>query len=159
MHDLLGAHGGVSGWATALQAGKSPVRFPTMSIGFFINLKLPAALWLWGLLSLRKEYQGYLLESKSGRSVQLTTLPLSCADRLETLGATNSWSPKGLFRPVMGQLYLLFMIYSKVNFYKNGFNHSLIIAIQQERKRASHFRHVILHFTKYHLDLFFSKEC
>jgi len=86
----------------------------------FIDLNLPAALWPRSLLSLRKEYQGYLLESKGSRCVQLTTLPLSCVDRLVILGSTNSWSPKGLFRPVMGQLYLLFMINSKVNFYKNG---------------------------------------
>jgi len=47
------------------------------------------------------------------------------------------------------------MVYSKDNFYKNGFNYSLIIAVQQECKKASHFRHVILHFTKYQLNLYF----
>jgi hypothetical protein len=33
------------------------------------------------------------------------TLPPSCANFLEILGASTSWSPKGLSRPVMGELY------------------------------------------------------
>jgi hypothetical protein len=43
---------------------------------------------------------------KGGRCVGLTPLPLSCADCLEILGASTSWSPKGLSRPVVGKLYL-----------------------------------------------------
>jgi len=43
--------------------------------------------------------------------IGLTTLPLSSADFLEILGASNSCSPKGLTRPEMGQLYLS-VIYS-----------------------------------------------
>jgi hypothetical protein len=39
---------------------------------------------------------------KGGRCVGLTTLPPSCAD----LGASTSWNPQGLSRPVMGLLYL-----------------------------------------------------
>ena len=50
----------------------------------------------------RNEYQGYLLGGKGGRSVVLETLPLSCADCLEILGASTSYSPKGLSAPVMG---------------------------------------------------------
>ena len=46
--------------------------------------------------------QGYLLGSKGGRCVELTTLPLSCADRLNILGASNSCSSKSLTRPIMG---------------------------------------------------------
>jgi hypothetical protein len=34
-----------SGWGTALQIWKSRVRFPTMSLAFFIDVILPAALW------------------------------------------------------------------------------------------------------------------
>jgi hypothetical protein len=34
-----------SGWGTALQAGRSRVRFPIMLLEFFIDIFLPAALW------------------------------------------------------------------------------------------------------------------
>jgi hypothetical protein len=46
----------------------------------------------------RNKYQGYLLGGKGGRCVGLTTLRPSCADCLEILGASTSWSPKGLSR-------------------------------------------------------------
>jgi hypothetical protein len=46
------------------------------------------------------------LGGKGGRCVGLTTLPPSCADCLKNLGASTSWIPKGLSRPVMGMLYL-----------------------------------------------------
>jgi hypothetical protein len=42
---------------------------------------------------------------KGGRCLMLTTLPLSCADCLKSLGASTSWNPQGLSRPVMGLLY------------------------------------------------------
>jgi len=46
------------------------------------------------------EYQGYLLGCKDGRCVGLTTLPSSCYSYEENLGASASWSPKALSRPV-----------------------------------------------------------
>ena len=39
---------------------------------------------------------------KSGRSVGLKSLPPSCANCLEILGASPSWCPKGLSRSVFG---------------------------------------------------------
>jgi hypothetical protein len=39
------------GWGTALQAGRSRVRFPMVS-EFFIYTILPAALWPWSWLNL-----------------------------------------------------------------------------------------------------------
>jgi hypothetical protein len=45
----------------------------------------------------RNDYQGYFLGGKGGRCVGLTPLPPSCADCLEFLGASTSWSSKGLF--------------------------------------------------------------
>jgi hypothetical protein len=39
--------GGAFGWGTALQGGGSRVRFPMMSLEFFIDITIPAALWPW----------------------------------------------------------------------------------------------------------------
>ena len=50
---------------------------------------------------------------KGGRCVVLTTLPPSCADFLEILGASTSWKPQGLSRPVDGLLYSCFALPSK----------------------------------------------
>jgi hypothetical protein len=43
---------------------------------------------------------------KDGRCVGLTTLPPSCADCLEILGASTYWSPRSLTRPLQEQLYI-----------------------------------------------------
>jgi hypothetical protein len=48
----FGVRGGGVGWGTAQQAGRSRVRFPMVSLEFFIDITLPAALWPWGCLSL-----------------------------------------------------------------------------------------------------------
>ena len=42
---VRGAPGGAVGWGTALQAGRSRVRFPMVSLEFFIDIILLAALW------------------------------------------------------------------------------------------------------------------
>ena len=47
-----GARGGAVGWGTALQAGRSLVRFPMVSLKFSIDIILLVALWSWGWLSL-----------------------------------------------------------------------------------------------------------
>ena len=40
------------GWGTALQVGRSRVRFPIGSWRFFVDLILPFGLWVWSRLSL-----------------------------------------------------------------------------------------------------------
>ena len=44
---LIGARRSAVGRGTALQFGRSPVRFPMVSLEFFIDIILPAALWPW----------------------------------------------------------------------------------------------------------------
>ena len=56
----MGARDGVVGWGTALKAGRSRVRFPMVSMEFFIYIILPAAPW-----PLRNEYQKYFLGVKA----------------------------------------------------------------------------------------------
>jgi len=73
-----GASGGAVGWGTALQSGMSRVRFPMVSLEFFIDIILPGR--TVDSASNRNEYQEYFLGSKGGRCVRLTTLPPSCAD-------------------------------------------------------------------------------
>jgi len=66
---------------TALQTGRSRVRFAMVSLEFFIDIILPAALWLWDRLSLEEnECQELFLAGKNGRCVGLTTLTPSCAE-------------------------------------------------------------------------------
>ena len=43
-----GVRGRAVGWGTALQAGRSRVRFLMVSLEIFIDVILPAALWPWG---------------------------------------------------------------------------------------------------------------
>jgi hypothetical protein len=47
--------GGAVGWGTALHAGRSRVRFPMVSLEFFIDIMVSVALWPWGRLSLLTE--------------------------------------------------------------------------------------------------------
>jgi hypothetical protein len=53
----------------------------------------------------RNEYQEDFLGGKGGQSVGLTTLPPSRCRLSWNLGASTSWNPQGLSRPVMGLLY------------------------------------------------------
>ena len=46
---IYGARGSTVGWGTALQVVRSRVRFPMVSLEFFIDVILPTALWPRGL--------------------------------------------------------------------------------------------------------------
>ena len=71
------------GWGTELQDGRWWVRFPMVSLEFFVDIFLPAALWPWGWLSLQQKWvPGVFPEGKVGRCVGLTSFPPSCADCL-----------------------------------------------------------------------------
>jgi hypothetical protein len=71
-----------SGWGTALQTGRSRDRFPMVSLEFFIDIILPAALWPWD------QVPWMFLGVKGGRCVGPTTLPPSYADCLK------NWEPQ-----------------------------------------------------------------
>jgi hypothetical protein len=80
---------GAVGWGTALQAGKSWVRFTMVSLEFFFVISFRSH-YGPGIDSAcnRNEYQEYFLGGKCGRCVWLTTLPPSYADCLEI------WEPQ-----------------------------------------------------------------
>ena len=80
---------GTHGRGTALLAGRSRVRFPMVSLEFFIDIILLAALWPWGWFSLLQKWvPGILPGGKGGRCVGLTILQPSCADCFEM------WKPQ-----------------------------------------------------------------
>jgi hypothetical protein len=92
MHKHLkwsGVRSDAVGWGTALQAGRSRVRFLMGSLWFFIHFILPVSLWPWGRLSFEP---GMSPGGRGGRCVGLTNLPPSCTDFLEILTASTSCS-------------------------------------------------------------------
>jgi hypothetical protein len=63
--DIGHAAGGAVGWGTALQVGRSQVRFPMVSLVFFFDLIFPAANGPGvDSASNRNEYQEYFLDVK-----------------------------------------------------------------------------------------------
>jgi hypothetical protein len=110
---------------TALQAGrifmiKSIKHGSCKSRSVFLHLSgttdhlrglwyLGCSVW-WYLIFVNLSME-LALGSKGGWCVGLMTLPPSCADCLEILGASTSWSLKGLSQPVMGQVYFYLYLY------------------------------------------------
>jgi hypothetical protein len=72
-----------------------------VSLEFFIGIILSA---LVDSASNRNEYKEYFLRGKRGRCVGRTGRVRNLAVR--NLGASTSWNPVGLLRPIMGVLYL-----------------------------------------------------
>jgi len=68
-------HGGAGGRGTALQTGRSRVRFPMVSLEIFIDVILQPALWPWDRLNrYQKQVKGISPGDKDDRCVGLTTL-------------------------------------------------------------------------------------
>ena len=101
------AAGGAFGWGTARQFRRLRLRFPMVSLDFFIDIILPNALWSWGWLRLQQKWVPEMFPGgKGGRSVRLTILPLSCVELLDTWEPHRPGTLKGLSSPVMVLLYL-----------------------------------------------------
>jgi hypothetical protein len=93
--------GGAVGWGTALQAERSRVRFPMLSLEYFNGIILSGRTMAPGVDSAcnRNEYQKYFLGGNGGWCVRLTTLPHSCEDCLEIWDPQspgNLWACPGL---------------------------------------------------------------
>ena len=100
---------GAEGWGYARQVGRSRVRFPLETTGFLHCHNPFGRTVALGSTQSPAEMSTRFISwvFKGGRCVGLTTLPPSCADCLEIMGASDSWIHKSLSRPVMGLTYLL----------------------------------------------------
>ena len=98
-----GPRGGAVGWGTALQTGRSHVRFPMVSLEFFINIILPAL----GLTQLLTEMSTRNISWGQRWLVHRDDLTTFMCQLSWNLGASTSWNPQSLSRPVMGLLYIL----------------------------------------------------
>jgi hypothetical protein len=97
---LSGASCSTVGWGTALHAGRSRVWFLMVSLEFFIDIILLAAV---GLTQLLTEMSTRNITWRSRQPVRRTDNLTNFMWRLSWyLGASTSWNPLGLSRPVIG---------------------------------------------------------
>jgi len=76
---VSGVRGGATGWGTALKAGRSRVRFPVVSLEFFIDNPFGRTVALGSTQRLAEMSSRNIFGGKIGRCVGLTTLSLPCA--------------------------------------------------------------------------------
>jgi hypothetical protein len=106
-----GAHDGAVGWGTA------PEGRGFDSEWFHWNFSLTSFRAHYGPVfdqtSNRNEYQEYFVGGKDSRCVGLTTLTTFMCRLSWNLGASTSWNPQRLSRPVQGSLYL-YLYFKKI---------------------------------------------
>ena len=99
---ISGVCSGAVGWGTALQAGRSRVRFPMASLEFFLWYNPSGNTTdLVSTLTLTEMSTSVFSGGKGGRCIGLTTLPPSCGDCLEIL-APQTLEPSGPLRVCIG---------------------------------------------------------
>ena len=91
LYYMDGARGGAVGWGPAPQAGRLRVRFPMVSLKYFLDMILPAALWTWGRLCL---YEKSVPEIFPGNKCGWCRLSWN----LET---STAWKPQVQYRVVL----------------------------------------------------------
>jgi hypothetical protein len=94
-----GLRGVAVGWGTALHAGRLQAR-SSMSLEFFIDMVV---------VSTQPLVPGVFPGGKASWCVVLRTLPPSYADCLGILGASASWNPQRLSRPVQELVYTILL--------------------------------------------------
>jgi hypothetical protein len=97
-----------SGWGTALQTGRSRVRFPMVCLDLFNWHNPPSRILALGLtqpLSEMSTVPGVFPGGKGGRCVRMPTLPHSCDDCLKICEP----QPPGTLRACQGLLWDCFV--------------------------------------------------
>jgi hypothetical protein len=140
------------GWGTALQVRSFQVLFLIMSLKFFIDIILLAALWHWGWLSLYQKWVPRILNWTGGLKAagacgwQPYHIHVPIASKS---GSLNFLEPQGLSKLVQGLLYIypLFVI-SFLPFLSSntrtclgeGWNWPILKCLQLEQRLCSKIR-------------------
>jgi hypothetical protein len=134
------------GWGTALHAWRPWVRFPIVSLEFFIDIILPAALWPWGWLSLQQKWVlGIFPGCKDGRCIGLTTYHLHVPIVLKSL-SLSLLEPSGPIQACNGICFTLLLLLVKSCPFKRTRNYQklCIFVIASSRTRVWYSIKVIL---------------
>ena len=137
---MIGARGGAVGWGTALQIGRSRVRFPMVSLEFLIDIILPAALWPLGMTQPVTEMSTRNIScgGKSGRCGRPGNLTTFMCWLSWNLGTWTFRNPQDLSGPVIGLLYL---------FKLKMVTRTEYLEIKLKKKKTSSFNHADHSFT------------